>query len=153
VTAGTVVLEPKAFNKGLLFIKDTDILLSGDKWTIVMNIALDDHDTLVYMMKMTLYQISQKIQLQKNPKPYSLDIHWDEINRLITIVQRLDIDLQGFRKLLFEETLPRDFRAMNTRTKRELLDIIGVHARTNFGCVSFFPLFTFINAIRHLWLT
>ena len=35
--------EPKTFNKGLIFVKDTDILLSGDKWTIVINIALDDY--------------------------------------------------------------------------------------------------------------
>jgi hypothetical protein len=110
-----------------------DILLSGDPWIIIMTIALDDYYTLVYRMMWMLNQISQKIQLQKNPKPYSLEVHWDEINRLITIIQRLDIDLQGFRKLIFEEILPRDFRAMNTRTTREFLNIISYGMKYLFG--------------------
>ena len=36
-----MVPEPQTFNKGLVFVKDTDILLSGDKWTIAVIIALD----------------------------------------------------------------------------------------------------------------
>ena len=44
---GMVVPEPKAFDKGLIFVKDTDILLSADKWTIVVNSSLDEYDTLV----------------------------------------------------------------------------------------------------------
>jgi hypothetical protein len=35
----TMVPEPKIFYKGLIFVKDTDILLSEDKWTIAVNIA------------------------------------------------------------------------------------------------------------------
>ena len=76
-------------------------------------------------MKMTLNQINQKIRLQKTPKLYSFDIRWDEIDRLIAIVQRLDIDLQGFRKLLFEEAVPRGFGTRRARTKRGLIDILG----------------------------
>jgi hypothetical protein len=34
--------EPKNFDKGLIFVKETDVLISGDKWTIAANIALDD---------------------------------------------------------------------------------------------------------------
>ena len=40
--------EPKTFNKGLIFVEDTDILLSGDKWTIVINTALDEYEALIY---------------------------------------------------------------------------------------------------------
>ena len=69
-----VVPEPEAFNKVLIFVKDTDILLSGDKWTIVVNIELDDYEALVYTMKMTLNEIIQKIRLQKSPKLYSFYI-------------------------------------------------------------------------------
>jgi phage antirepressor YoqD-like protein len=43
----TLVPEPKTFDKGLIFVKETDILLSGDRWTIVLNIAVDDYTTLV----------------------------------------------------------------------------------------------------------
>jgi hypothetical protein len=59
VTSEAVVPEPKTFDKGLIFVKETDILLSGDKWTIIANIALDDYDGLVYAMRATLNQIRQ----------------------------------------------------------------------------------------------
>jgi hypothetical protein len=45
--AAAMIPEPNNFDMGLVFVKNTDILLSGDKWTIVVNIALDDYDTLV----------------------------------------------------------------------------------------------------------
>jgi hypothetical protein len=62
---GTV---PKNFDKGLVFVKDTDILLSGDKWTTAVNIALVDYTALVDIMKVTLNQIRYKIRVHKNPK-------------------------------------------------------------------------------------
>ena len=125
--------EPKTFDKGLVFVKDTDILLSGDKWTIVINIALDDYDALVYMMKATLNQIRQKIRVHKNPKSYSFDIHWDEVNRLNVMVQGLDDDLQGFRKILFEETLFQSFSKSDTRPRRGLIDLLGYGMKYLFG--------------------
>ena len=70
-----IVPEPKIFHKGLLFVKDTDILLSGDKWTIVVNIALDDYVTLVDLIRSMLSHIRQEIQVQKNPKSLSFDIY------------------------------------------------------------------------------
>jgi hypothetical protein len=59
-----MVPEPKIFYKGLMFVKDTDILLSEDKWTIVVNIALDDYATLVDTMKLILNHVSQKMQVK-----------------------------------------------------------------------------------------
>ena len=73
------VPEPNTFDKGLIFVKDTDIILSGDKWTIVVNTALDDYATLVNLMRSMLNDIRQKIQVQKNPKPYSFDIHCEKL--------------------------------------------------------------------------
>jgi len=67
-TTGMVVPEPQTFDKRLIFVKETDILLSGDKWTIVVNVSLDDYDAVVYTMRATLDQIRQKIQVQKNTK-------------------------------------------------------------------------------------
>ena len=40
--AATTGTEQKLFCKGLNFIKNTDILLSGDKLTILVNTALDN---------------------------------------------------------------------------------------------------------------
>jgi hypothetical protein len=128
-----VVPEPKTFDKGLAFVKDTDILLSGDKWTIVVNIALDDCDALAYTMNMTLNEIHQKIRTQRNPKSYSFDIHWDEINHLDAMIQGLDTDLQGFRKLLFEGTLTRSPSTTDARAKRGLISLLGYGMKYLFG--------------------
>ena len=43
---------------------------------------------------MMLDHIRQKIQTQKNPKSYSLDIYWDELNRLNKIVEELEGESQ-----------------------------------------------------------
>ena len=61
----TAIPDSRTFDKGLIFVKDTNIL-SGDKWTIVLNIALDDYTALVYIMRASLNQIRQKIRLYKN---------------------------------------------------------------------------------------
>jgi hypothetical protein len=97
-----MVPEPMNFDKGLIFVKDTDILLSGDKWTIVVNIAFDDYAILIENMKLVLDNVHQKIQVHKNPKSYSFDIrvHWEEINRLDGMDRKLEMDLMGFRRLL-----------------------------------------------------
>jgi len=63
--AVAIVPEPKVFDKGLIFVKDTNILLYGDKWTIVVNIALDDYSNLVDLMKYMIIHVRQKIQGQK----------------------------------------------------------------------------------------
>ena len=127
--------EPRTFDKGLVFVKDTDILLSGDKWTIVVNIALDDYDALVHMMRYTLSQVRQKIGIHRTPKVrgYFFDIHWDEIDRLDTMVQGLDDDLQSFRKLLFEDEMSRSPTRVNARGKRGLINLLGYGMKYLFG--------------------
>lgn len=139
-TAETVIPEPRTFDKGLVFVKDTDILLSGDKWTIVVNIALNDYDTLVYVMKTTLNQIRQKVKTRPGStvieRPYgefvSFDIYWEEIDRLDKMVQELSTDLQSFRKLLFDD---KQFRNPNVgiRSKRGLMDLVGYGMKYLFG--------------------
>lgn len=105
--AVAIVPEPKTFDKGLIFLKDAEILLSGDKWTIVVNIALDDYSNVVDLMKSMLSHIRQKVQTQKNPKAYCFDINWEEIDPLDKLVGGLDADLRSFQKLLFGGTLVR----------------------------------------------
>jgi len=132
-TAGMMVPEPRTFDKGLVFVKDTDILLSGDKWTIVVNIALDDYNALTYIMKRMIHQIRQEIRVHKNPKSYFFDIHWNEIDRLDTMVQGLDVDLQSFQELPFEGKPFRNPNTVNTRTKRGLVDLLGYGMKYLFG--------------------
>jgi hypothetical protein len=128
--------EPKIFDKGLVFVKDTDILLSGDKWTIVVNIALDDFATLVDTMKSVLSHFRQKIHVQQNPKSYSFDIHWGEINQLDKMVGELEVDLRSFQRLLFEEILVQNPRTISVRDKRGLIDILGYGMKYLFGILS-----------------
>jgi hypothetical protein len=116
----------------LVFVKDADILLSGDKCTIVINIVLEDV-TLVHNMKLTLGQIRYKIQVYKTPKTNHFDIHWEEVSRLETMVDELDDDLQHFRKLLFEETQVQSSVAPGFRRKRGLLNAIGYGLKYLFG--------------------
>jgi len=131
----TLVPEPKTFDKGLIFVKDTDILLSGDRWTIVINIAMDDYTTLVDNMKLILKQMRQKIQVQKTPKPYSFDIHWNEISRLETMIRELEVDVESFQKLLLEETPTRNIGTSSVRAKRGLIDVLGYGLKYLFGTV------------------
>ena len=126
-----LVPEPQALDKGLIFVKDTDFLLSGDEWTIVLNIALDDYAALVEIMKTTLSQIRHKIQVHKYPPSYSFDIHLGEINLLDTMVRDHDAAVQIFRKLLFERTSNPDITSIHM--KRGLIKALGYGLKYLFG--------------------
>ena len=128
-----MVPEPKDFDKGLIFVKDTDILLSGDKWTILVNIALNDYDALIENMKSVLYTVRQKIQVHKNPKIFSFDIYWGEIDRLDRMVGILELDVISFQKLLYKETRVRDPQVAVARNKRGLINILGYGLKYLFG--------------------
>jgi hypothetical protein len=133
VAAVAIVPEPKVFDKGLVFVKDTDVLLSGDKWTIVVNIALDDYSNLVELMKAMIKQVRQEVQMNKNTKSYSFDVHWEEVSRLDKLIGELDIDLRSFQKLLFEETVVGPSNAPKVRFKRGLIDVLGYGMKYLFG--------------------
>ena len=70
------------FEKGLIFMRDRDILLTGDKWTLAVKIALDDYVNLIRGMRIILTQIQKSIELHQSPINKVLDIHWKEIGRL-----------------------------------------------------------------------
>jgi hypothetical protein len=128
-----MVPEPMTFDKGLVFVKDTDILLSGDKWTIAVNIALDDYAILIDYMKIVLGNVKQKIQVYRNPKLYSFDIHWEEIMHLDGIVRKFEMDIMGFQKLLFEDVTIRNPRESGVRSKRGLIYVLGYRFKYLFG--------------------
>jgi hypothetical protein len=107
-----------------VFVKDADILLSGDKWTIVVNIALDDCAMLITNMKMILNQVRQKIQIEKSPRIYSVDLYCEEIDRLYTVVSGLETDVKSFQRLLFEEPLFKNIGTTAIRTKRGLINVL-----------------------------
>jgi hypothetical protein len=101
------VPEPKAFGKGLIFVEDTDILLSRDKWTIAGNIALVDCNTCE-PYEINVEPHSSKNTSRKEHKVILFYIHWEELNSLNKIFAELEDDSKSFRKLLFEETAARN---------------------------------------------
>jgi len=54
------VTELKVFGKVLIFVEDSVILLSGDKWSKGGNIVLGDCNTLVSLMKSMFGHICKK---------------------------------------------------------------------------------------------
>jgi hypothetical protein len=128
-----MVLEPMNFDKGLIFVKDIDVLLSGDKWTIAVNIALDYYAILIENMKLVLDNVRQKIQVHRNPKSYPFDMHGEEVICFDGIVRKLEMDIVGFQRLLFGENLARDPRDSGVRNKRGLIDVLGYGLEYLFG--------------------
>jgi ADP-glucose pyrophosphorylase len=53
----------------------------------VVNIAFDDYAVLIENMKSFLNTVHQKIKVHKNPRSYSFDKYWGEIDRLDGIVR------------------------------------------------------------------
>ena len=125
--------EPKQFDKGLIFVKDTDILVSGDNWTIAVNIALDDYTVLISTMKLVLGQIRHTIQAHRDPHDVAFKIHWEEISRLEKIIDELQSDLKGFRQLLYDEESDRNPMVPGVRSKRGLIDVLGYGLKYLFG--------------------
>ena len=77
--------------------------------------------------------LTQKIQVHKNPKTFSFDIYWKEIDRLDRTVERLELGLISFQKLLFKDTLVRNPGFAVARNKRGLINILGYGLKYLFG--------------------
>ena len=73
-----------------------------------MNIALDDCESLVAVMRLVLGQVRRNIQVHKNPNDYAFDIQWEEIDRLEKMNGELEHDLNNFKQLLFQEDVSRN---------------------------------------------
>ena len=99
----------------------------------MVNIALNDYDALIENMKSVLYTVRQKIQIHKNPKIFSFDVYWGEIDRLDRMVGILELDVISFQKLLYKETRVRDPQVAVARNKRGLINILGYGLKYLFG--------------------
>jgi hypothetical protein len=83
------------FYKGLIFMKDRDILLTGNKWTLAVNIALDDYLNLIRGMRFILVQIQRNIGKYQSPDRRTLDIQW---GRDRAIAEDYGLTRSGLRK-------------------------------------------------------
>jgi hypothetical protein len=91
------------FDKGLIFMKDRDILPTREKWTLTVNIALDDHVNLIQDMRFILTRVQRNVDIYKSPNSKGLDTHWEEIKRLYKITDELETDLLSVSKLSSDE--------------------------------------------------
>jgi hypothetical protein len=121
------------YDKGLIFMKDRDILLTGDKWTLAVNIALDDYANLIQGMRFILAQTKRNIGIHKSPNKDIIDIHWDEIDRLNKITDELQVDLLSVSKLLSEEVPFKYGGTSKRRDRRGLLTVFGYGLKYLFG--------------------
>jgi hypothetical protein len=127
----TVATAP--FEKGLIFMRDRDILLTGDKWTLAVNIALDDYVNLIRGMRLILTQIQKNIELHQSPSNKVLDIYWKEIERLDKITDELEADLMSISKLLSEEVPIGNGKGDTRRHRRGLINVFGYGLKYLFG--------------------
>jgi hypothetical protein len=124
--------EARPFDKGFSFVKEAGILLSGDKWTIAINIALDDY-TLIGTMKLVLGQVRRNIKVHRDPRAFAFQIHWEETDRLEKLNRKLENNLNSFRRLLFEDKSNRNPVVQGVRAKTGLIDVFGYGLKYLFG--------------------
>jgi hypothetical protein len=106
-------------------MKDRDILLTGEKWTLAVNIALDDYLNLIRGMRFILVQIQRNVGKYQSPDKGTLAIQWGEIGRLQKITDELEADLESVSKLLPEEVPLKSKITNPNRTKRGLTNLFG----------------------------
>jgi hypothetical protein len=113
-------------------MKDRDILLTGDKWTLAVNIALDDYVNLIQGMRFILVQTQRNIDSHKTTSN-TLDIHWEEIRRLHKITDELESDLSSVSNLLSKEIPITKGKTNMQRNKRGLINFFGYGLKYLFG--------------------
>jgi hypothetical protein len=78
-------------------------MLTGDKWTKVINIALDDYLSLIKSTKFALTQIRRNIKMYRSSDKSDFDIRWEEISQIERLKNEIEVDLESVSKLLSEE--------------------------------------------------
>jgi hypothetical protein len=106
-------------------MRDGDILLTGDKWNVAVETALDVYANLIQGMRFILAQIQKNIELHQSPSSKVLDIYWEEVKRLSEITDELETDLASVSTLLSEEIPIRIGKRNARRTRRRLINIFG----------------------------
>jgi hypothetical protein len=114
-------------------MKDRDILLTGDKWTLAINTALDDYMALIRGMRFILVQIQGNIEKYQSPNKKVLDVHWNEVSRLQEVTSELEDDLESVSKLLSEDVPLKPIKQGQIRRRRGLINLFGYGLKYLFG--------------------
>jgi hypothetical protein len=108
-------------------------LLTGEKWTLAVNIALDDYVNLIQDMRFILAQVQRNVDIYKSPNSKGLDIHWEEKKRLYKITDELETVLLSVLKLLSDEVPFGNNKGEMQRPRRGLINLFGYELKYLFG--------------------
>lgn len=107
-------------------MKEEDILLTGDKWTIVVTISTAEYDVALKGMKTLITHIDKHVVPNLDAETRKVGINDIEIQRIKDLYSDFEIQVQSFKKLL----PPKN---MNGRSKRGLINLGGKVMKVLFG--------------------
>ena len=86
-------------NKGLIFLYQQDLIVTGNFWNVVVNLDLNWYRSQLEVIDLILHHIDtyQKGSRTQNTSPY---INWQEINYLHAVWDQLNLELMDLEKLL-----------------------------------------------------
>lgn len=105
-------------NKGIIFLKERDILLTTDTWTIVISISTDDYDNVIARVNTLL----EYLESQQNNTPVNNLIPYYEISRLKSNLKITQRQISNLKLLL-----------PTSREKRGLINGLGTVFKFLFG--------------------
>lgn len=128
-------LKPCNLNKGLVFLKERDIILSTDVWTIVVSVNTEDYDQVIYDVESIFEYLESE---DKNVEIKDLVPHY-EISQLRTSLQITKQEIDNLKLLL-----------PTTRARRGVINGIGSVLKFLFGTMDDDDLQTLNSKINNL---
>lgn len=118
--------DSQVLKRGTIFMKEEDILLTGDKWTIVVTISTAEYDVALKGMKTLITHIDKHVVPNLDAETRKVGINDIEIQRIKDLYSDFETQVQSFKKLL----PPKN---MNGRSKRGLINLGGKVMKVLFG--------------------
>ncbi|XP_039299556.1 uncharacterized protein LOC120355274 [Nilaparvata lugens] len=116
---------------GLVFLKEDDILITGDKWTVVVNIYVQEYHTVISSARDAIRMLDVEAEKEATSDDLLMYVRSSEINRIRRIVDHLSSEIESF-----ELMLPVESQVNNTRFKRGLINAGGILLKVLFGTLS-----------------
>lgn len=96
--------------RDLFFLKEGDILLTNDKWTLVVNIDVTGYDGMIEYIE----TVFQNFDSFRDHPTLKLVIPWLEVSRLRAVANMLKLEISSLKSMLPE-----------TRKKRGAVNAVG----------------------------
>ena len=123
-------------DKGLIFLYQQDLIVTGNFWNVIVNIDLKWYRTQIDLIDMILQQIET---YQKNPRWLGTNryVSWQEITYLHAVWEQLNLEFEDMERLL-----------PVTRQKRGLLNFEGEVLNFLFGTAASTELHTLHQVVE-----